>query len=81
PFLFEAAAPAVGRQPSEAIVIGDVIATDLAGSRAVGARCVMMLTGVTTRAQLEALPPEEAPIAIAADSAELSAILERLAAS
>ncbi|MFL5649939.1 MAG: HAD-IIA family hydrolase [Chloroflexota bacterium] len=81
PFLFEAAAHAVGRQPSEAIVIGDVIATDLAGSRAVGARCVMMLTGVTTRAQLEALPPEEAPIAIAADAAELAAILERLAAS
>jgi HAD superfamily hydrolase (TIGR01450 family) len=80
PFLFEAAAHAVGREPSESIVIGDVIATDLAGSRAVGARCVMMLTGVTTLAQIAALPPDEAPTAIAADATELAEILERLAA-
>jgi hypothetical protein len=38
-----------------------------------------MLTGVTTRAQLDALAPEEAPTAIAVDAAELAAILERLA--
>ena len=30
-------------------MIGDGIATDLAAARAVGARCVLMLTGVTTR--------------------------------
>ena len=40
----------------------------------------MMLTGVTTRAQIEALPPDEAPTAVAADAAELAEILERLAA-
>ena len=31
-------------------MIGDGIATDLAAARAVGARCILMLTGVTTRA-------------------------------
>ena len=79
PYLLEAAAHAVGRQPGEAIMIGDGIATDLAGARAVGARCVFMLTGVTTRAEVEALPADEQPIAIAANAAELAAALERLA--
>src|SRR6476659_8098086 len=78
PYLLEAAAHAVGREPSEAIMIGDGIATDLAAARAVGARCVFMLTGVTTRAQVEALPPDERPTAIAADAAELAEALERL---
>jgi 4-nitrophenyl phosphatase len=78
PYLLEAAAHAVGRQPGEAIVIGDGIGTDLAAARAVGARCVFMLTGVTSRAQLEALAPADRPDAVAADAAELAAALERL---
>ena len=64
----------------EAIMIGDGIATDLAAARAVGARCVLMLTGVTTRAEVEALPVDQQPTAVAADAAELAAALERLAA-
>ncbi len=80
PYLLEAAAHAVGREPSEAIMIGDGIETDLAAARAVGARCIFMLTGITTRAQLQALPPDEQPTAVAADAAELAAALERLAA-
>ena len=36
PYLLEAAAHAVGREPAEAIMIGDGIATDLAAARAVG---------------------------------------------
>jgi phosphoglycolate/pyridoxal phosphate phosphatase family enzyme len=80
PHLLEAAAHAVGREPAEAIMIGDGIGTDLAGARAVGARCVFMLTGVTTRAQIEALPADEQPTAVAADADELAAALERLAA-
>jgi 4-nitrophenyl phosphatase len=77
PYLLEAAAHAVGREPSEAIMIGDGIGTDLAAARAVGARCVLMLTGVTTRAQVEAIPLADAPTAIAADAGELAAILQR----
>ena len=50
-------------------MIGDGIATDLAAARAVGARCIFMLTGVTTRAQLDALPDAEQPTAVAADAA------------
>ncbi len=80
PYLLEAAAHAVGREPAEAIMIGDGIETDLAAAHAVGARCVLMLTGVTTRAQVEALPAEQAPTAIAADAGELATILATLEA-
>jgi 4-nitrophenyl phosphatase len=79
PYLLEAAAHAVGREPSEAIMIGDGIGTDLAAARAVGARCVFMLTGVTTRAQIEALPVDEQPTALAANATELAAILAEMA--
>jgi 4-nitrophenyl phosphatase len=80
PNLLQLAAEAVGRSASEAVMIGDGIATDLAASRAVGARCIFMLTGVTTRAEVEALPADEQPIAIAADAAALAAALESLEA-
>ncbi len=79
PNLLELAAEAVGRSASEALMIGDGIGTDLAASRAVGARCIFMLTGVTTRAEVEALPADEQPVAIAADADELAAILDGLA--
>jgi 4-nitrophenyl phosphatase len=77
PYLLEAAAHAVGRQPAEAIMIGDGIGTDLAAARAVGARSILMLTGVTARAEVEGLPADEQPTSIAADAVELAAILER----
>ncbi|HSS35113.1 MAG TPA: HAD-IIA family hydrolase [Patescibacteria group bacterium] len=79
PLLLLEAAHAAGEEPGDAVMIGDGIATDLAAARAVGARCVLMLTGVTTRAEIEALPPAERPTAVAADAEELSTILEALA--
>lgn len=79
PHLLELAAEAVGRTANEAIMIGDGIGTDLAAAHAAGARCVFMLTGVTTQAQLDALPADQQPVAVAADAAELAAALERLA--
>ncbi len=79
PHLLELAAEAVGRSAGEAIMIGDGIGTDLAAARAVGARCIFMLTGVTTRAEVEALPPDEQPTALAEDAAELATAIERLA--
>jgi len=78
PYLLEAAAHVVGREAREAIMIGDGIGTDLAAARSAGARCVLMLTGVTTRSEVEALPADEQPTAVAADAAELAAILGRL---
>jgi glycerol 3-phosphatase-2 len=79
PHLLELAAAAVGRDVREAVMIGDGIGTDLAAAHAVGIPCVFMLTGVTTAAQLEALPAEEQPIAVAHDAAELAAALDGLA--
>jgi HAD superfamily hydrolase (TIGR01450 family) len=76
--LLELAAEAVGRDVADAVMIGDGIGTDLAAARAVGARCVFMLTGVTTEAQLAALPADERPTAIARDAGELAAALDRL---
>lgn len=77
PLLLEEAARAVGSRAAEAVMIGDGILTDLPAARAVGARCIVMLTGVTSRAEAEALQGAEAPDAIAADAAELEAVLAR----
>ena len=78
PHLLDLAAEAVGRSAGEAVMIGDGIVTDLAAAQAVGARCVFMLTGVSTREQLEALEASQRPTAVAADADELAAALDRL---
>jgi HAD superfamily hydrolase (TIGR01450 family) len=75
PLLMEEAASAVGRNAHDAIVIGDGILTDLAAARRVGARCILMLTGVSTREAAEALPAADRPLALAADASELERIL------
>lgn len=79
--LLEIAAHAVGRDALDAVMIGDGILTDLAAANALGARCVFMLTGVSTREQLRGLAPSDQPYAVAADAAELAAALDRLATS
>ena len=79
PLLLEIAAEAVGRDPHEAVMIGDGIGTDLARPRAVGARSVLMLTGVTTAPRSTHCRPTSRPTAVAADAAELAAVLERFA--
>lgn len=81
PRLLEIAARAVGRRARDAIMIGDGILTDLAAANALGARCVFMLTGVSTRDQLRGLAAADQPVAVAQDAAELAAALETLAAS
>ena len=45
-----------GARASDGIMIGDGIDTDIAAAHAVGARSMLMLTGVTSRAQLDGLP-------------------------
>ncbi len=60
-------------------MIGDGLGTDIAAAIAVGARSILMLTGVTTQAAVDAAPPGARPTAVAADAAELAAILDRLA--
>ena len=79
PLLLRLAAQVVGANARDAVMIGDGIRTDLAAARAVGARTVLMLTGVTSRSELAALPVDERPAEVAADAAELAAALNRLA--
>ena len=59
-------------------MIGDGLETDLAAARAVGASCVVMLTGVAKRDDVDALADHERPMAVAADATELAAILDSI---
>ena len=78
PYLLEAAARMVGADVSRAVMIGDSL-SDVAAGRAVGARTILMLTGVTSRETADALTAGERPTRIAADAGELAEILEDLA--
>jgi ribonucleotide monophosphatase NagD (HAD superfamily) len=80
PLLLEVAAHAVGVDVTEAVMIGDSLVTDVAAAQAVGARSVLMLTGITTRAQVVA-HTADGPTEIAADATELAEVLDRLAHS
>lgn len=80
PGLLQEAAAIAGLPVEQAVVIGDSLGTDILAARRVGARSVLMLTGVSTAEMAAALPPEERPTAIAAGPRELDAILDRLAA-
>jgi HAD superfamily hydrolase (TIGR01450 family) len=81
PLLLEMAIRAAGGTRAEAVMVGDGLATDLAAANGLGIPCVLMLTGVTTRSQAEALPADRRPAAMAEDAAELAAALDRLAAA
>ncbi len=81
PLLMAEAARVAGADPRDALVIGDGLLTDIAAARAVGARSVLMLTGVSTRADVEALAPADRPTAIASDAAELGEVIARFAAA
>jgi HAD superfamily hydrolase (TIGR01450 family) len=77
PGLFVAAAAIAGVPPAEAVVLGDGLGTDVAAARRIGARSVLMLTGVTTAVELQAAPPDQRPSAVAADAVELAEVLDR----
>jgi 4-nitrophenyl phosphatase len=79
PHLLELAAESVGRDTRDALMIGDGLGTDIAAAQAVGARSILMLTGVTTRDQVEMLPHGQRPTAIAGDSAELASAIASFA--
>ena len=79
PYLLEAAAQLVGADVRTAVMIGDAL-TDVVAGHAVGARTVLMLTGVTTREMADALPPAERPTRIAEDGEDLATVLAELAA-
>jgi len=78
PRLFEAAAELAGIPVEEAVVIGDNLVTDIRAAQAVGARSVLMLTGVVSPEEYAALAVTESaikPTAVAHDAEELAAAL------
>lgn len=82
PGLLREAASLAGVDASSAVVIGDNLGTDILAAHRVGARSVLLLTGVTTLTQVaEASPGSAAPTAVAANAEELDGILDRLGRS
>ena len=79
PYLLEVGARSVGADLRTAVMIGDSM-SDIAAGKAVGARTVLILTGVTTRAMADALADQERPTRVVQDAAELEAALRDLAA-
>ena len=54
-YIFEVALRVAGASPSEALVIGDRVETDIVGARRVGAASALVLTGVTRESDLDRL--------------------------
>jgi ribonucleotide monophosphatase NagD (HAD superfamily) len=79
PRLFEAAAEVAGMQLKDAVVIGDGITTDIRAANSVGARSILMLTGVTMRDDLARFP-EIKPTRVAHDARDLEQALAELSA-
>jgi HAD superfamily hydrolase (TIGR01450 family) len=79
PLLLEEAARAAGGHARDAVMIGDSLVTDVAAARAVGARSIFMLTGVTSQDELAALADGDRPTEVASDAGQLAAALDRLA--
>ena len=75
PGLFLEACAIAGDDPRDAIVIGDSLHSDMVAAKAIGARRVLMMTGVTSEAKLAAQPADDQPDAVARSAADLDAIL------
>lgn len=80
PLLLRMAAKAVGGDAARAIMIGDSLFTDVPAAHAVGARCILMLTGITSAEQVGTAAEADRPTALAADARALIEALEELAA-
>jgi 4-nitrophenyl phosphatase len=63
----------LGFSALEALVVGDRLETDIAGAQALGCRCALVLSGVTTEQEANKWTPE--PDWIAPD---LASLLENL---
>jgi 4-nitrophenyl phosphatase len=69
PFMLQLSARRMDLQPSEVLVVGDRLETDIAGGKAFGARTALVLSGVSTKAEAEAWQP--GPDLVSPDLAEL----------
>jgi phosphoglycolate/pyridoxal phosphate phosphatase family enzyme len=61
PYSLELILRLAGTGPEECMVIGDRLDTDIGIGKRVGTKTALVLTGVTTRAELETAPPELLP--------------------
>ena len=81
PRLFEAAAELAGVPVADAVVVGDNLKTDIGAANRVGARSILMMTGVTTQAELDAVPDSARPTRVARDADGLERALAELASA
>jgi len=79
PGLLREAAAVAGLPVERAVVIGDGLGTDILAAHRVGARSVLVLTGVSTAAMAADLDPALQPTAVASGPGDLEAILDGLA--
>jgi hypothetical protein len=63
---------ATGRQHDRVLVVGDRLDTDVEGARRAGMDSLLVLTGVTSAAELLAAPPRQRPTHVAADCSALA---------
>jgi HAD superfamily hydrolase (TIGR01450 family) len=61
----------LGVEPRRTLVVGDDLALEIAMARRAGARAALVLTGISTAPQVEALPPGRRPDAVAPTIADL----------
>ena len=76
PGLFLASLRHRGGRPDRALVVGDRLDTDIEGARRAGMASLLVLTGVTTPADLLGAPAHQRPDHVAADLAGLSTVEE-----
>ena len=75
PWMYEEALHRMGARPENTAVIGDRLDTDIAGGVRTGLTTVLLLSGISTQADLAASPAK--PDLVCADIAELTVIWER----
>ncbi|HEX5038910.1 MAG TPA: HAD-IIA family hydrolase [Candidatus Limnocylindria bacterium] len=76
PAMFTAILEASGIDAAGCVVVGDNPDADIVGARRAGCASILVLTGVTDGATAGSLSGERAPDAVAADPAEVRALLE-----
>jgi HAD superfamily hydrolase (TIGR01450 family) len=73
PGQFLAAARRAGVEPARVLVVGDRLDTDIEGAHNAGMDSLLVLTGVSSRADLDATPPGRRPTHVAEDLSGLFA--------
>ena len=61
PLMLEAAMELLSLEAADCVMVGDRLSTDIRMARAAGMASALVMTGDTTRATLDAAPPEDRP--------------------